>query len=54
MKSSTSAGPEPRGELGLIMTQIVRHTACPPALRNTRIGSCFVSPFQYRFALYQR
>ena len=40
--------------IGLILTQIVRLAACPSVLKNTCIGSCFVSPFQYGLALYQR
>ena len=39
---------------GLIVTQIVWHPAWPLVLKNTLIESCFVSPFQYGLALYQR
>ncbi len=39
---------------GLILTQIVRLSASPLAKKDTRIGSCFVSPSQYGVALYQR
>ena len=53
-KSLAPRGPEPDSLRGLILTQIVRLAACPFAIKDTRIGSCFVSPSQYGLALYQR
>jgi hypothetical protein len=53
-KSPTSESPDLRIGRGHIVTQIVRHSAFRSDMRNTWIGSCFVSPSQYGLALYQR
>ena len=53
-KSLTSGSPELGIVRALITAQTVWHPACPFVIKDTRIGSCFVSPSQYGLALYQR